>query len=100
MATALRQRSSRCQRDGPARAPRRVPCCSHGSCSPIGRVYERSVGEAKRSGLGGRAESVVPSPRDKRGSMEGWRRNLYVVWFATFASLTGGSLVQPFLPLF
>jgi MFS transporter, DHA1 family, multidrug resistance protein len=32
--------------------------------------------------------------------MEGWRRNLYVVWFATFASLTGGSLVQPFLPLF
>lgn len=31
---------------------------------------------------------------------EGWRRNLYVVWFATFASLTGGSLVQPFLPLF
>jgi DHA1 family multidrug resistance protein-like MFS transporter len=32
--------------------------------------------------------------------VEGWRRNLYVVWFATFASLTGGSLVQPFLPLF
>src|SRR5919112_1992784 len=32
--------------------------------------------------------------------MEGWLRNLYVVWFATFASLTGGSLVQPFLPLF
>ena len=32
--------------------------------------------------------------------MEGWRRNLYVVWFATFASLTGGSLVQPFLPLY
>ena len=32
--------------------------------------------------------------------MEGWRRNLYVVWFATFASVTGGSLVQPFLPLF
>ena len=32
--------------------------------------------------------------------MERWRRNLYVVWFATFASLTGGSLVQPFLPLF
>lgn len=32
--------------------------------------------------------------------MTGWRRNLYVVWFATFASLTGGSLVQPFLPLF
>ncbi|MCC7367450.1 MAG: MFS transporter [Chloroflexi bacterium] len=31
---------------------------------------------------------------------EGWKRNLYVVWFATFASLTGGSLVQPFLPLF
>jgi DHA1 family multidrug resistance protein-like MFS transporter len=31
---------------------------------------------------------------------EGWRRNLYVVWFATFASLTGGSLVQPFLPLY
>ena len=23
-----------------------------------------------------------------------------MVWFATFASLTGGSLVQPFLPLF
>lgn len=32
--------------------------------------------------------------------MDGWRRNLYVIWFATFASLTGGSLVQPFLPLF
>lgn len=32
--------------------------------------------------------------------MEGWRRNLYVIWFATFASLTGGNLVQPFLPLF
>lgn len=31
---------------------------------------------------------------------EGWRRNLYVIWLATFASLTGGSLVQPFLPLF
>jgi DHA1 family multidrug resistance protein-like MFS transporter len=33
-------------------------------------------------------------------AVERWQRNLYVVWFATFASLTGGSLVQPFLPLF
>lgn len=48
---------------------------------------------------------MVPSRRDGldlygHALMEGWRRNLYVVWFATFASLTGGSLVQPFLPLF
>jgi MFS transporter, DHA1 family, multidrug resistance protein len=43
---------------------------------------------------------VVPSPRDGTAMMDGWRRNLYVIWFATFASLTGGSLVQPFLPLF
>jgi len=43
---------------------------------------------------------MVPSRRESGRVMEGWRRNLYVVWFATFASLTGGSLVQPFLPLF
>ncbi|MDP8923728.1 MAG: MFS transporter [Chloroflexota bacterium] len=31
---------------------------------------------------------------------EGWRRNLYVIWLATFASLVGGNLALPFLPLF
>ncbi len=31
---------------------------------------------------------------------EGWRRNLYVIWLATFASLAGGNLALPFLPLF
>jgi DHA1 family multidrug resistance protein-like MFS transporter len=32
--------------------------------------------------------------------IEGWRRNLYVIWLATFASLAGGHLAMPFLPLF
>lgn len=31
---------------------------------------------------------------------EGWRRNLYVIWIATFASVAGASLATPFLPLF
>ena len=31
---------------------------------------------------------------------KGWRRNLYVIWLATFASLAGGHLAMPFLPLF
>ena len=32
--------------------------------------------------------------------MIGWRRNLYVIWLATFASVAGASLAMPFLPLF
>ena len=31
---------------------------------------------------------------------DGWRRNLYVIWLVTFASLAGGHLAMPFLPLF
>jgi MFS transporter, DHA1 family, multidrug resistance protein len=31
---------------------------------------------------------------------EGWRRNLYVIWLATFASIAGGNLAMPFIPLF
>ena len=31
---------------------------------------------------------------------DGWRRNLYVIWLATFASMAGGHLAMPFLPLF
>lgn len=31
---------------------------------------------------------------------EGWRRNLYVIWIVAFTSISGGSMVQPFLPLF
>src|SRR5438067_12461848 len=33
-------------------------------------------------------------------AMIGWRRNLYVIWLATFASIAGASLAMPFLPLF
>jgi len=32
--------------------------------------------------------------------MDGWRRNLYVIWLATFASLAGANMAMPFLPLF
>jgi len=32
--------------------------------------------------------------------IEGWRRNLYVIWLATFASIAGASLAMPFMPLF
>ncbi|MFN8525097.1 MAG: MFS transporter [Chloroflexota bacterium] len=32
--------------------------------------------------------------------MEQWRKNLRVIWFATFVSLVGGNLAMPFLPLF
>ncbi|MGE3272504.1 MAG: MFS transporter [Chloroflexota bacterium] len=45
-------------------------------------------------------QAAQQSAATESPEMAGWRRNLYVVWFATFASLTGGSLVQPFLPLF
>ena len=31
---------------------------------------------------------------------DGWRRNLYVIWIATFASMVGGQLAMPFIPLF
>ncbi|MCC6175065.1 MAG: MFS transporter [Chloroflexi bacterium] len=31
---------------------------------------------------------------------ERWQRNLYVIWIATFASIAGGNLALPFLPLF
>jgi DHA1 family multidrug resistance protein-like MFS transporter len=31
---------------------------------------------------------------------EPWQRNLYVIWIATFASMVGGQLAMPFIPLF
>jgi DHA1 family multidrug resistance protein-like MFS transporter len=31
---------------------------------------------------------------------DGWRRNLYVIWIAMFASMVGGQLATPFIPLF
>src|SRR5215210_6510617 len=31
---------------------------------------------------------------------DGWRRNLYVIWIATFTSMVGGQLAMPFIPLF
>ncbi len=32
--------------------------------------------------------------------MEGWKKNLYVIWIALFFTMVGMSMVVPFLPLY
>ncbi len=42
-------------------------------------------------------QSSVLGPQSSRAA---WRRNFYVIWLATFASVFGSHLAMPFIPLF
>jgi MFS transporter, DHA1 family, multidrug resistance protein len=45
-----------------------------------------------------KAEVAQEEPEQVR--FAGWRRNLQVIWLATFSSMLGGHLAMPFMPLY